>query len=256
MADLVGSDILDLKYYWWTRAEVAGIPVVVTRTGWSSEVGYEIYLLDPCAGRGALGGGSSRSGEPYGVKPTGPSDIRRIEGGILNWGADMTYENNPLELGLERLVSFGLADEASISIAALRRIREQGVRRRLVGVELDGAAVPGPQQRQVAGRDGWPATSWSAEVTSAIHSPRLQQEHRLLLGARRACGRRLAPARRLRVGPARRYRRADTLRRSRQAHSGVVSRSSARPPGLPAVKCFTTRVERIRIGSTRFDTNH
>jgi aminomethyltransferase len=171
--DLVGPEILDLKYYWWRRAEVRGIPVVVTRTGWTSEVGYELYLLDPTRGA-ELWETIMEVGRPYGVKPTGPSDIRRIEGGILNWGADMTYENNPLELGLERLVAWDLPDEASISIAALRRIRAAGVRRRLVGVELDGEPLPGLNQVK------WPAHRAAGgepigKVTSAIYSPRLKK---------------------------------------------------------------------------------
>lgn len=171
MASLVGPEILELRYYWWTRATVGDIPVVITRTGWSSEVGYEIYLLDPSRGT-ELWEAVFAAGAPYGVRPTGPSDIRRIEGGILNWGADMTYENNPLELGLARLVDFGLADQASISIAALRRIREQGVSRKLVGVELDGAPLPGLNNLK------WPAHRESGgerfgKVTSAIYSPRL-----------------------------------------------------------------------------------
>ena len=77
-----------------------------------------------------------------GIKPTGPSDIRRIEGGIFNWGADMTYENNPLEMGLERLVDWNLNDEAAISMAALRRIKAQGVKRKINGIELDGDPFP------------------------------------------------------------------------------------------------------------------
>ena len=101
MRDLVGEDILDLRYYWWRKAEIGGIPVIVTRTGWTSEVGYEVYLTDPSRGFD-LWEHIMKAGEPYGIKPTGPSDIRRIEGGIFNWGADMTYENNPLELGLDR----------------------------------------------------------------------------------------------------------------------------------------------------------
>ena len=169
MRDLVGDSIRDLKYYWWRRAEIRGIPVVVTRTGWTSEVGYEIYLLDTTKGT-ELYEALMEVGAPYNVKPTGPSDIRRIEGGILNWGADMTYENNAFEVGLERLVDFGLADDQSISIAALRRIREQGVSRRLVGVELDGDPFPALNDVK------WPAALDGAvvgKVTSAIYSPRL-----------------------------------------------------------------------------------
>lgn len=173
MRDLVGPGILELKYYWWTRAEIRGVPVVITRTGWTSEVGYEIYLLDTARGT-EIWEALLEVGKPYGVKPTGPSDIRRIEGGILNWGADMTYENNSLELGLERLVDFGLPEEACISIAALKRIKAEGVRRRLVGVALDGE--PFPELNNVK----WPAYRAGGgerigKVTSAIYSPRLKK---------------------------------------------------------------------------------
>jgi glycine cleavage system aminomethyltransferase T len=171
--DLVGDSISDLKYYWWRRAEIRGIPVVVTRTGWTSEVGYELYLLDTSRGT-ELWEALMEVGKPYGVKPTGPSDIRRIEGGIFNWGADMTYENNAFEMGLERLVDFALTDDASISIAALRRIREAGVSQRIAGVELDGDPFQGLNNVK------WPATAIGGGgrigmVTSAIYSPRLER---------------------------------------------------------------------------------
>jgi len=107
------------------------------------------------------------------VRRTGPSDIRRIEGAIFNWGADMTYENNPFEMGLDRLVDEGLADEACISTAALRRIKATGVARRIVGVELGGAPFPALNNTK------WPAFTVGGEqvgkVTSAIHSPRLMK---------------------------------------------------------------------------------
>jgi aminomethyltransferase len=175
MTDLLGPGILDLKYYWWRRAEVRGIPLIVTRTGWTSEVGYELYLLDPSRGS-ELWDTLLEVGAPYGVRPTGPSDIRRIEGGILNWGADMNYEDNPFEIGLERLVDFGLEDDACISMAALRRILASGITRRLVGVELDGD--PFPELNNIK----WPARRSGAagggvvgRVTSAIYSPRLRK---------------------------------------------------------------------------------
>ena len=169
MRDLVGQDILDLKYYWWRKAEIAGIPVIVTRTGWTSEVGYEVYLTDSSRGFD-LWEHIMKAGEPYNIKPTGPSDIRRIEGGIFNWGADMTYENNPLELGLDRLVDWDLPDDATISLAALRRIRQAGVSSRINGVELDGEPFPGLNSVKWPIREAGPHIG---KVTSAIHSPRL-----------------------------------------------------------------------------------
>jgi aminomethyltransferase len=173
MSDLVGKDILDMKYYWWRKAEIRGVPVVITRTGWTSEVGYEIYLLDPTKGS-VIWEALMETGKPYNVKPTGPSDIRRIEGGILNWGADMTYENNAIEVGLERLVDFSLPEDACISIGALKKIKAEGVKRRLVGVELDGDPFPALNAVK------WPAFRGEGgesigKVTSAIYSPRLKR---------------------------------------------------------------------------------
>ena len=155
----------------------------MTRTGWTSEVGYEIYLTDSTRGT-ELWETLMEVGAPYGVRPTGPSDIRRIEGGIFNWGADMTYEHNAFEMGLERLVDFGLADDACISIAAYRRIKDAGVdaadRRR----RARRRAVPGAQQREVAGvRGRRRGAAESGCVTSAIYSPRLERNIGVLLGA-------------------------------------------------------------------------
>jgi aminomethyltransferase len=167
---LFGDEILDLKYYYFRETRVDGIPVIVTRTGWTAEVGYEVYLLDPSRGT-ELWEKILKAGAPHHIRPTGPSDIRRIEGGIFNWGADMTYENNPFELGLERLVNFEMAGEC-VAMDALRRIRERGVERRIAGVELDGEPFPALNSTK------WPVLVKGqrvGKVTSAIYSPRLEK---------------------------------------------------------------------------------
>jgi glycine cleavage system aminomethyltransferase T len=166
--DLFGEEILDLRYYWFRELELDGIPVVVTRTGWTSEVGYEIYLCDSSRG-GDLWERIMTAGEPYQIRPTGPVDIRRVEGGIFNWGADMTYENNPYEMGLERLVDL---DVECASRDALRRIAERGVSRRIVGVEIDG------ERFGLFNFTKWPVHSGGrrvGKVTSAVFSPRLER---------------------------------------------------------------------------------
>jgi glycine cleavage system aminomethyltransferase T len=171
MAKLLGPEILDLRYYFWTESKIAGAPVVITRTGWTSEVGYEVYLTDTTKGVEVYEA-IMQAGQEFGIRPTGPSDIRRIEGAIFNWGADMTYENNPLEMGLERLVDWGLDDASSISVAALRSIKERGVRQRINGLELDGE--PFPELNNLK----WPvvdAAERIGTVTSAIFSPRLER---------------------------------------------------------------------------------
>jgi glycine cleavage system aminomethyltransferase T len=167
--DLFGGDILDLKYYFFSRRELDGIPVIVTRTGWTSEVGYELYLLDGSRGVD-LWERIMDAGRPYQIRPTGPSDIRRVEGGIFNWGADMDTSNNPFEMGLDRLVDLD-TELPFMGKDALRKIKEEGVSRKIVGVEIAG-------DRLEMNVDKWPVVSNGrtvGKVTSAIHSPRLKK---------------------------------------------------------------------------------
>ncbi|HKY47255.1 MAG TPA: glycine cleavage T C-terminal barrel domain-containing protein [Acidimicrobiia bacterium] len=169
MVDLLGEEIGKLRYYYWTNGEIAGAPVVVTRTGWTSEVGYEVYLTDTSKGTEVYEA-IMKAGERHGLRPTGPSDIRRIEGAIFNWGADMTYENNAFELGLDRLVDFDLDDSSSISMAAYRRIQKEGVAQRINGVVVEGEPFPALNNTK------WPVSIAGrrvGKVTSAIYSPRL-----------------------------------------------------------------------------------
>jgi aminomethyltransferase len=133
-------------------------------------VGYEIYLEDTSKGT-ALWDKVMAAGAPFNVRPTGPSDIRRIEGGIFNWGADMTYENNPYEMGLGRLVD-DLAEDACISTAALKKLASGSVERQINGVELDGDPFPALNNVKWSAMDG---DAVVGKVTSAIYSPRLER---------------------------------------------------------------------------------
>src|SRR5687767_4046812 len=166
---LFGDAVTKLRYYWFLETKLDGIPVVVTRTGWTGEVGYEVYLRDGSRGD-ELWQRIMDAGAPYHIKPTGPSDIRRIEAGILNWGADMTLDNNVYEVGLERLVDE--AKETSyIGRDALARIRKEGVRRKLAGIEIEGPRIEFNVVK-------WPVSAGGkavGRVTSAIWSPRFQK---------------------------------------------------------------------------------
>src|SRR6266571_6228299 len=168
MADLFGDRVTTLPYYFFARAELDGIPLLVTRTGWTGEVGYELYLLDGSLG-GQLWDAVAKAGKKYNLRPTGPSDIRRIEAGILNYGADMTIENNPYEVGLGWTVDLDKSGDF-IGKAALARIKDEGPKWRLVGIEIDGKPIEFNMTKWTVTARGRPV----GRVTSAIHSPRLK----------------------------------------------------------------------------------
>ncbi len=167
MRDLFGGWIEELRYFWFREAELDGIPLVVSRTGWSAERGYEVYLRDSRHGD-RLWEAIMEAGKPYGIGPAAPSTIRRIEGGLLSYGADMDLDTNPYEIGLGRLVD--LEQEAGfLGKAALAEIARSGPARRLVGLEIEGPRLP-------ANEEPWSVRAGGrsvGKVTSAVHSPRL-----------------------------------------------------------------------------------
>ncbi len=170
MQALFGDEIMDLRYYWFREMELDGIPLIVSRTGWSSELGYEIYLRDSTYGD-ALWERIMAVGMPFGLKPGHTSTIRRIEGGMLSYHADADIHTNPFELGLDRLVNLDMEADF-IGKFALQRIRDNGITRKQVGLIIDGAPLTGPNTAfWTINREG----ETVGKVTSAVYSPRLQK---------------------------------------------------------------------------------
>jgi aminomethyltransferase len=170
MAKLFGENIKDLKYYWLREIELEGIPLVVSRTGWSSELGYELFLRDGSQGD-RLWETIMAAGKEYGLQPGHTSSIRRIEGGMLSYHADADIHTNPFEVGLERLVS--LDNEINfIGKEALRQIKQDGIKRKQVGLEIDCDPLQGPNT------NFWPISingKFMGKVTSTVYSPRLKK---------------------------------------------------------------------------------
>jgi aminomethyltransferase len=169
MQVLFGESISELGYYWLDEFELDGIPLIVSRTGWSSELGYEIYLRDGTRGD-ELWERIMTAGQPFGLVPGHTSSIRRIEAGMLSYHSDMDIDTNPFELGLGRLVDLDMEADY-IGKAALKRIAREGVSRLQVGLDIDGDPFSGPNN------EFWPISVSGqrvGQVTSAIYSPRLQ----------------------------------------------------------------------------------
>ena len=165
-----GDAPTELKYYRFMEFDFDGVPLIISRTGWSSELGYEIFLRDGTQGE-KLWEHLMAVGGPLGLKPGHTSSIRRIEAGMLSYHADMTLANNPYEMGMGRLVDLDMEADF-ISKAALTLIKERGVSQQLVGLEIDGDPFVGSNDFF------WPILKEDVKVgtvTSAIYSPRMQK---------------------------------------------------------------------------------
>jgi aminomethyltransferase len=152
-----------VKYYHFTRGEVAGIPCLISRTGYTGELGFELYC--DAAVAGALWDALMATGQvtPCGL---GCRDTLRLEAGMCLYGHELDDQVTPLEAGLGWLVKLGKA-EPFLGQAVLRRQHQEGTDRLLAGFTLDERAIP----RQGAGVlvGGVPF----GEVRSGTQSPTL-----------------------------------------------------------------------------------
>jgi glycine cleavage system aminomethyltransferase T len=167
--DLFGDWVLDMKYYRLAHTELDGVPLVISRTGWSGELGFEIYLEDRHYGD-QLWERIMEAGKPYGIKPTAPNAIRSIEGGLLSYVSDITLNDNPFVIGMDRIMS--LDQDDFIGRDALIKIKAEGVKRRLIGIEIAGEPLDGSNE------NFWSILSNGetiGHVTRCIYSPRLEK---------------------------------------------------------------------------------
>ena len=169
MVKIFGNKILELKYYWFKHFQLGNIKLLISRTGWSSEFGYEIFLLNSSEGD-ELYETLMNEGKDLGLRPGHTSTIRRIEGGMLSYHSDMDINTNPLELGMEKFIDL----DGSFNFVgkdALIEIRKSGIHRKQVGLIIDIEPLKGPNTSK------WEIISNNkiiGVVTSAVYSPRLK----------------------------------------------------------------------------------
>jgi glycine cleavage system aminomethyltransferase T len=168
--ELFGDWAVEMKYFRLRETELDGIPLVVARTGWTGELGYELYLRDSQYGD-RLWERVMEAGKPFNIAPTAPSTIRSIEGGLLSYASDITLADNPYVIGMGGFVDFDQPGDF-VGKAALQRIAAAGPARRLVGVEIGGDALEVPNEEfwdiAVAGTK-------IGHITRCAHSPRLEK---------------------------------------------------------------------------------
>jgi aminomethyltransferase len=157
-----------MKYYWLREVSLDGIPLVISRTGWSGELGFELYLCDGKYGD-QLWEKVMEAGRQYDIVPAAPNTIRSVEGGLLSYVSDITRNDNPYVFGYDWMIDFS-QEYDFIGREALKKLRDQGPKRHFVGVALAGDMPEGSN-----------ANFWSivaegvriGHVTRIVHSPRL-----------------------------------------------------------------------------------
>jgi len=139
LASLTDVDLSALRYYHAVEGQVAGIPALISRTGYTGEDGFEIMV--DASRVVALWDALLETGRDHGLLPAGlgARDTLRLEAAMPLYGHELTEEINPLEAGLERFVK--LEKEDFIGRDALLAVREQGLQRKLIGFEVTGKGI-------------------------------------------------------------------------------------------------------------------
>ena len=136
---LFGEWITELQNFWFRETELDGVPLILQRSGWSKQGGYELYLCDSERGTD-LWNKVKAAGQPFGIGPGAPNYIERLESSLLSIGADTLWDSDPFEAGLDKMLDLD-RDDDFIGKAALRTLAKSGSRRKLVAVVFDGDPV-------------------------------------------------------------------------------------------------------------------
>jgi len=166
---LTDVDLSKIEYYHYVRGSIAGVPMIISRTGYTGELGFELYFdSDPSVGQ-RVWQAVFEAGEEFDIRPVGlgARDTLRLEMGYCLYGNDIDQTTNPLEAGLGWITKLDKGDFIGKSV--LDKVKSMGLKRRLVGFTLSEKAVA---------RHGYPLAVDGAvvgEVTSGSFSPSLQR---------------------------------------------------------------------------------
>ena len=139
MKDVFGDRVTKMKYYDMIHAEIAGCPVVISASGFSTELGYEIYLCDATKNAEKMWNTMLDAGLKHNLKVIAPGHHRRIEAGILSYNQDIDIEVNPFECGQGWQVD--LTKDAFVGKDALAKIKAEGVTHKLAGLRMGGEPI-------------------------------------------------------------------------------------------------------------------
>ena len=169
LQQLTKVDLSTIQYYHFVRGTLAGVDMVISRTGYTGELGFELYFPSDAAIGEKVWGAVMEAGRTYGIGPVGlgARDTLRLEMGFCLYGHDIDKTTNPVEAGLGWITKLEKGDFHGRE--AILKTKKEGVKRKLVGFTVDGKAFP---------RQGYPIRSAGiplGAVTSGTFSPILDR---------------------------------------------------------------------------------
>ena len=164
MAKIFGEEIRSVRFFRFGMFTWRGHELLIARSGWSKQGGFEIYMHDSKLGT-QLWDDIWNAGGEFNLQPGCPNLIERIESGLLSYGNDMTREDTPLNCGLDRYISLDTHD--FIGKSALQAQQEAGISRKLMGVRISGDKIA-PLGKPV---DCLSGDTVIGMLTSAVYSP-------------------------------------------------------------------------------------
>ena len=135
MEKVFGKSITELKYFRFDFYDFKGVKHLISRSGWSKQGGYEIYVENTESGL-ELYDYLFEIGKEFNVKPGCPHLIERIESALLSYGNDFDLNDNPLECGFDKYVNLD-SDIQFLGKEKLIQIKSEGIKKKLMGVKID-----------------------------------------------------------------------------------------------------------------------
>jgi aminomethyltransferase len=183
LQDLTGTDLSTLKPFRFAEGEVAGAKTIISRTGYTGEDGFELYLPSddaPRVWRELLEAGATPAG-------LGARDTLRLEAGMCLYGNELDPETTPLEAGIGFAVHLDKEQEF-IGQDALRKEKEEGLRKKLVGFEVDGRGIarhdhPVKVEDDTVGKvtSGTLSPTLNKAIGLALVSPRVEDKFEVVI---------------------------------------------------------------------------
>ena len=177
LISIFGEEIKKIKFFNFRVFDFEGTKQVIARSGYSKQDGFEIYFkvhekyFDKVEMGEKLWDTIWEAGKKFNISPGCPNLIDRIEGGLMSYGNDFTGENNPLECNLEKYCKDDVSHDF-IGKQALTKIKNEGVKQKMMGIIFDGDPCPATgQPLKVLSKDN----KKIGQITSGIFSPRIKK---------------------------------------------------------------------------------